>query len=177
MDVNELSAIAADLGHITAGLIEAVSIFGSYIATANGTYPRCEMSATGNLFGAYTAADNSVVIDPFYQNDRPAIKFNNGTLDLSTMDNSDGVHLQSSKGITIHSGTGPITFIDQSAEGVRFETWGELVNIDTGNNLQFDLNGKANVTEAGYNMDFDTGTRNLKLYNKDGDQIAIAHIP
>src|SRR5690606_40329571 len=34
MDVDKLSAITADLGHITAGLIEAIDIFGSYIATS-----------------------------------------------------------------------------------------------------------------------------------------------
>lgn len=64
IDVDQLSAITADMGHITAGLIEAVEIFGSFIATAQGSYPRCEMSSTGNLFGAYMDADNFFEIQP-----------------------------------------------------------------------------------------------------------------
>lgn len=34
MKVDQLSAISADLGHITAGLVEAVTIIGSLIKTA-----------------------------------------------------------------------------------------------------------------------------------------------
>ena len=59
IDVDKLSAIAADLGTITAGVINGIQIFGSYIATANGTFPRCEMSTTDNLFAAYgSSADD-----------------------------------------------------------------------------------------------------------------------
>ncbi|WP_339259602.1 hypothetical protein MKZ12_07320 [Paenibacillus sp. FSL R5-0713] len=66
INVNELSAISANLGHITAGLIEAVQIFGSYIATRQNAYPRCEMSATGNVFAAYLNAANYIAIEPNY---------------------------------------------------------------------------------------------------------------
>jgi hypothetical protein len=64
MDVTELSAISANLGHIIAGLIEAVDIYGSYIATANGTYPRVELSSSGNLLGAFLDATHSMSIEP-----------------------------------------------------------------------------------------------------------------
>lgn len=60
--VNELSAIAADLGHISAGLIESIEIYGSYIATSNGSYPRAEMSVTEHLFAALTDANNHIKI-------------------------------------------------------------------------------------------------------------------
>lgn len=55
MNVNELSAISANLGHITAGLIESVEIYGSYIATRYNSYPRAELDSTENLFGAYAS--------------------------------------------------------------------------------------------------------------------------
>ncbi|GGH45905.1 hypothetical protein GCM10008014_08230 [Paenibacillus silvae] len=74
INVNELSAISANLGHITAGLIEAVQIFGSYIATRQDDYPRCEMSATGNVFGAFNDANNHIDIEPNYAGS-PAISF------------------------------------------------------------------------------------------------------
>lgn len=64
MDVDQLSAISANLGHITAGLIEAVEIFGSYISTANGTYPRIDFSSLGNLLAAYLNANQYIAIDP-----------------------------------------------------------------------------------------------------------------
>lgn len=62
--VTELSAITANLGHITAGLIESIEIYGSYIATANGTYPRIELSSTGNLLQAMASATDYIAITP-----------------------------------------------------------------------------------------------------------------
>jgi hypothetical protein len=64
--VGQLSAIAADLGHITAGLIESIEIYGSYIATRNGSFPRAEMSNTDDLFGAYFNANESIKIQADY---------------------------------------------------------------------------------------------------------------
>lgn len=62
MNVNELSAISANLGHITAGLIEAITmvssvITGSLIQTkAVGNYPRIELSSSNNLLKAEGSA-------------------------------------------------------------------------------------------------------------------------
>lgn len=64
MDVDELSAISANLGHIVAGLIESVQIFGSYVATRNGAFPRAELNNTGDLLAVYTDANNSITIEP-----------------------------------------------------------------------------------------------------------------
>jgi hypothetical protein len=62
MNVTELSAITANLGTIIAGIIRGISIYGSYIATAEGTYPRSEMDVAGNLFAAYQSATNSAKV-------------------------------------------------------------------------------------------------------------------
>ncbi|MBB6694375.1 hypothetical protein H7B90_23545 [Cohnella xylanilytica] len=72
MDVNELSAISANLGTIVAGLIRGIQIFGSYIATAEGTYPRTEMDVSGDLLAAYYDADTWAKIIPFLG---PTIQF------------------------------------------------------------------------------------------------------
>ncbi|WP_419890734.1 hypothetical protein [Paenibacillus xylanexedens] len=77
IDVGQLSAISADLGHIVAGLIESIEIYGSYIATRRNAYPRCEMSATGNVFGAYQDANNHIVIEPNYGGS-PSLVFTQG---------------------------------------------------------------------------------------------------
>lgn len=60
--MNELSAITANLGHILAGLIESVQIFGSYIATSYGSYPLVEISNTNNMMGAWKNWNNAVQI-------------------------------------------------------------------------------------------------------------------
>ncbi|MNH92841.1 hypothetical protein D3C73_454280 [compost metagenome] len=62
MNVNELSAITANLGHITAGLIESVEIYGSYIATNRGAYPRAEMSVNQNMFATYQSDSSYIQI-------------------------------------------------------------------------------------------------------------------
>lgn len=70
MNVSELSAITANLGHITAGLIEAVSIIGSVITgsliqtVAQGNYPRAYMSNTGASFVVETAPGTAIFIYP-----------------------------------------------------------------------------------------------------------------
>lgn len=74
MNVTELSAISANLGHIVAGLIESIEIYGSYIATANGAYPRIELSSTGNLLTAFKDALNFLSITPDFSG-VPSIKF------------------------------------------------------------------------------------------------------
>lgn len=73
--VNQLSAISANLGHIVAGLIESVQIFGSYIATSYGSYPYVEMSNTNNMFGAYKTGNNAIQIYSPSDKFSPIIKF------------------------------------------------------------------------------------------------------
>lgn len=77
MNVTQLSAIAADLGTITAGII-----YGAYIATANGTYPRIEFSSTGNLLKALASATKYINIDPGLTGE-PVINLVDGTISSS----------------------------------------------------------------------------------------------
>lgn len=59
MDVDELSAITANVGTVTSG-----NIYGNYISTQQGeVYPKAEMSNTQNLFAAYLDADSFIQID------------------------------------------------------------------------------------------------------------------
>ncbi|MFW5438121.1 hypothetical protein [Paenibacillus apiarius] len=83
IDVHELSAISANLGHIVAGLIESVQIFGSYIATRQSGFPRCEMSNTENMFGAYAGDDRSIKMAAYGNTGSPLLSFSDGqTLSL-----------------------------------------------------------------------------------------------
>lgn len=87
--VNQLSAIAADLGHITAGLIESIQIFGSYIATRNGAYPRAEMSNEDDLFAAYLDAENHVKIQASIAGS-PAIRFTRNGVVVGSLNTTTG---------------------------------------------------------------------------------------
>lgn len=98
MNVNELSAISADLGHITAGLIEAVQIFGSYIATRMVGYPRCEMSNTEDLFAAYgTAGQHIKMFANGMVGNTPVMMYSNGT-SSTTQAQTIGSHYIQSNG-------------------------------------------------------------------------------
>lgn len=106
MNVSELSAISANLGHITAGLIEAVQIYGSFIATANGTYPRIELSNTDNLLKALTNATNFFEITPSLFGS-PANYWNNGTVTAAIyLFIFNTLLIQSSHNINISPGSG-----------------------------------------------------------------------
>jgi hypothetical protein len=144
MDVQQLSAISADLGTITAGLIESVQIFGSYIATANGTYPRAEMSNTANLF--------SVLVDAL--NYAQFTTSTGGGPGLSwTSSGSLSAYLAYAAGLILSTfGTNvPITLsptgdIFLSPGGsAKVSAWSKHVNTGTGHTLQQDLDSKANA--------------------------------
>lgn len=146
MDVTELSAITANMGTITAGLLVAVNVIGSYIATANGTYPRCEMSATNNLFAVFSDADNAIRMIPFFTNGKPAILFQNGDTSLGSLTAPDAFEVSAQNELKLISGFGPISLHTDSLDGVEFDNWGELRNVDTGHNLKQDLDAKADLT-------------------------------
>ncbi|WP_213471787.1 hypothetical protein, partial [Paenibacillus dendritiformis] len=77
IDVKELSAISANLGHIVAGLIESIQIYGSYIATRQSGYPRCEMSNTENMFAAQGDSGRSIKMVAYGPLGVPLLSFTN----------------------------------------------------------------------------------------------------
>jgi len=144
LNVDELSAISANLGHITAGLIDAVEIYGSYIATGNGTYPRCEQSSTNNLFAAYGTAAKYISISPDTSG-QPVINLVSpavlGQLSLLPL----GLFLATAVGfgdITVSSG-GTLTLTAQGQ--TKVDSWGQIFSTGNGQTLQTALNAKANA--------------------------------
>lgn len=121
MNVTQLSAIAADLGTITAG-----QIFGAYIATANGTYPRIELSSAGNLLTAFFDATHHIEIVPNYLG-TPGITFTTptasgyltigGAMSLTAsgieldLGSTQAVYIKAGTTLTVESSSGVITDI------------------------------------------------------------------
>lgn len=133
--VDELSAISANLGHITAGLIESIQIFGSYIATRNGTYPRAEMSVTDHLFAALKDADNHIKIRPDISGS-PGQRFTSG-----------GVVLAS---ITTYLGFLELwvpSILKLTAPELRVNGWGSLYSENEGKTLAEELDEIRNLLD------------------------------
>lgn len=157
MDVNELSAITANLGHITAGLIESIRIFGSYIATRNGAFPRAELNNVGDLIAVYTNANNSLTIQPGIT-EEPVITFrNSGTPSLiigpivgfSGLVSSSSLLVGTQNGsLQLECGTGPL-------DNVTVHNWSKFMNATSGVTLQDELDslraelaGKADISHS-----------------------------
>ncbi len=167
--VEELSAISANLGHITAGLIEAVQIFGSYIATSQ-SFPRSEMSNSNNMFASRASASNAVEMRSTGSNSVSDLRFVNGS-NLASIS-----HPSATTGLYINNGSGNLTmeFMNIFLRGyssVKVLDWSRLRNEQTNNSLADELSNLA------INMTFDPTTRNLKLWSKGGSLLAQVNIP
>lgn len=149
IDVNELSAISARLGHIISGLIESVEIYGSYIATRRGGYPKSEMSSDENMFGAFQSPSNFVKIYTPLSELTPVIMFS------ALGRNSYLFHDSAANNVTLTSNDVDINIssnyaIELFSSIVKIISWSSLVNNSTGRSLQQELsslqssfNGKA----------------------------------
>lgn len=143
MNVNELSAITANLGTITAGLLQAITIIsstitGSLIQTvASGTYPRVELNSTSTYIRAQASANDELRVDTTLLGS-PAVVFDNGAI-VAAMYLfslfSNIFMIQSEGEIRIYPGTG---------FDVVFRDWDEIYSMGDGQNLQTALNAKAN---------------------------------
>ncbi|KGE16643.1 hypothetical protein [Paenibacillus wynnii] len=124
--VDELSAINANLGHITAGLIESIKIFGSYIATKENAFPRCEMSSNGNVFAAYTNAGNKIAIDPNYAGVPSLDFYMNGVIKGKLDTISSIMELVGNGGLLLYANGGDLEL--QSSGYIIVDDWYKLKN-------------------------------------------------
>ncbi|MNC12459.1 hypothetical protein D3C75_601830 [compost metagenome] len=133
-----MSAISADLGHITAGLIESIKIFGSYIATRDGAFPRCEMSNTGNVFAAYTNEGNKIAIDPNYAGVPSLDFYMNGTVKGKLDTIASIMELVGNGGLLLYANGGDLE-LNASTGFVTVPTWYKLLNSNTDKTLGEEL--------------------------------------
>lgn len=158
MDVDELSAISANLGHIVAGLIESVQIFGSYVATRRNAFPRAELNNTGDLLAVYTDADNYMTIEPGLF-DEPTQVFRKGgspSLAIGPIGIITGV-ISPDLSIVVGSNNGSLSLICGSSifDNINVPSWSKLRSEETGNSLQDELDsiraelaGKADISHS-----------------------------
>jgi hypothetical protein len=143
LQVDELSAITANLGHITAGLIESIEIYGSYIATRRNAFPRSEMSNADHLFAALTDENNHVKIRPDLSG-APGVRFTSAGYVLGSLNSYQGfLEIWGSAILAL------------TAPKVQFGNWYNLFNKEDGSTLGDELdniweaiNSKANINHA-----------------------------
>lgn len=135
--VNELSAISANLGHIVAGLVESVQIFGSYIATSR-SYPRAEMSNTDNMFGAYKSPSSFIQMYSPVEGLSPVLRFEAGGVpSFIFYDPSDNTFSFTSTYAKLNISTQ--SDIEIYGPNIRFSGWSSLRSNGTGRTLQDEL--------------------------------------
>ncbi|MNM07362.1 hypothetical protein D3C81_174040 [compost metagenome] len=155
MKVTELSAITANLGHITAGLIESIEIYGSHIATSPDTYPLCEMSSTGKIFAARSSADHYISIDPNYAG-TPALKWVFSGVERGGINDVAGVmELLGIGGLVLNVSGGDLDMtvvgnVNINPTGqAKFSSWYKILNVSSGRTLGDDISEIFDRLEAG----------------------------
>lgn len=149
---DKLSAISADLGHITAGLIEAVTIIGSQIKTANSG-KRVEISSSENLFRAINDAGYDISIVPEHGlQGNPAILLQRGPTKVYVYLDGGTLYIEQANPMSIVI-TGHSTYLN--GESVYVNDWSKLKNYTTGRTLQQELGDGAG---SGYTGEFSVVT-------------------
>lgn len=132
--VTELSAISADLGHITAGLIESIEIFSSYFGTRNGEFPLCEIdSATNRIRSAYSET-NYISLEPGFGG-FPALYMTTELNDTSLSSDGEKARLQTIRDLIIGSNIGDIR-IALDFGSMLFDGFNQIYDQSTAENLQ-----------------------------------------
>jgi hypothetical protein len=136
--VEELSAISANLGHITAGIIRGIKIYGSLISTSETQYPRVVLDPSSTAFGVYADENNGVKIPAFDGGISKIIFLENGN--ETTLYNSPTLGFAISGFSGVHISGTSIT-LDPISGFIRVPSWDKLYNQSTGRTLEQDLDG------------------------------------
>ncbi len=135
--VNELSAIAADLGHITAGLIESVKIISSYFGTKDGEFPLCEIDSATNRIRSANSEIDYISMEPSIDGS-PGLFLTTQLNDTGVTSDSDVLYFTTTRDMRIKSIIGSIIF--QTPMGsCEFESFYSIYDQSAGENLQSKL--------------------------------------
>lgn len=181
IDVDELSAITADMGKLTSG-----EIYGAYIATAEGSYPRAEMSSAGDLFAAYATISKYINILANESGD-PLLYFNSGSnlvrIALLASTFSIGAFANMVIGatgdlnISATSPTSNVTIEPGSSGKINFPGWNKISSLNTGKTLQQSIDeravsGASTGSAGGHNHGVSPG-RYIMTYDAAGKELGL----
>ncbi|REK68011.1 MAG: hypothetical protein C6P35_03310 [Cohnella sp.] len=181
--------------------ISGGTITGSLIQTS-ASYPRIELSTTGNLLGAFYDPNNSIRIHPFLT-DGPYLEFVSGGIRNGGAYASAGDFYLTATNNNLRITAWNDIWLSPFFGGVKVDSWSKLFSVGDNQSLQAILNGKANIVHTHSisniiglqdaldakanstyvyssvvaNAAFDSSTRNLKLYAPNGATLATINIP
>lgn len=134
ISVEKLSALSADLGEITAGIINGIEIYGSYISTNPTGYPKTEMSVAGNFLKVSLTATEFIEVIKQSTGGFPAIQVKVGN-DYMIMGYGLG-----GLGLPAIISNDPIYMSTIECNGdFNGLTWNNFVNYFAGRTLQQEL--------------------------------------
>lgn len=142
IDVDELSAITANMGKLTSG-----EIYGAYIATKEGVYPRSEMNSFTNEVSSYTDATKYMSMQPGFGGN-PLLTMASGGYNASLGNNDGTTALSSDLDILIQSNAGGITIKCGMGSLVKVDDFYYFVDVNTGESLQQKLDDLSNRLTA-----------------------------
>jgi hypothetical protein len=163
-------------GNITAtGTITGAHLVGGSITSDTDIDITRDIRVGNNIYLGLTGQTNDRRIEfvdsgPY----RSYIGFTNSTKQLEVYAAND---IRINSGLNVSLNAAYDINVNANRVIIPFNTY--LGTASSSNRLvmQADLGGKANVEDAGYNLTFDSSTRNLKMYNRYGDLMAQVHIP
>lgn len=155
-----------------------VTMTGATIQSKDGGYPRVEMNPEQNMFAAYSAENNYLTIQALEgQNQSPQMTIKSPSGNLTAFISGLAAYLAVTGTDFYLSTDRNIVLSPGSIQYNVIVPFDQVKDPNTGKFLYQELAGKANVSEAGYNLIFDNTTRNLKMYNKSGGLLAQVNIP
>lgn len=161
-------------GDISASIIEGSEIIGGKITSDTDININRDIRVGNNIYLGLPGQTRDRRIEfidsgPY----RSFIGFTNSTKQLDLYAAND---IQINSGLNLSVRAAYDFLVNANRMIVPFNTY--LGNVSNGNKLvmQSDLSGKVDVEDAGYNLSFDSSTRNLKMYNRYGDLLAQVNI-
>lgn len=142
---------------------------GAVIQSKSG-YPKVVLDPDGNLIGAYRDANNFVEMVPEIDGAPSFVFTNSGVEKGAVFGGNAGFFILAVDGNLSLTAWNDV-IIESAVGTVKFEGWNKVYSTGNGRTLQQELDRYA------VNMTFDPITRNLKLFNANGSQIAIVNIP
>lgn len=154
------------------GTITASTIIGSEIITSTSNYPRAEMSSSNRMFSVWASSGRGIQMGAFGGAGGSYLDFIDGGSSASIYyGGSSGLYVISPNDIEISARD----IYLRASRYVNLYSWSDLRS--SGETLQNALDEKAEVSQAGYNLTFDSSTRNLKMYSRNGLLLAQVNIP
>lgn len=149
LQVDELSAISANLGKIVSG-----EVYGAYIATRDGEFPRAEINNSGDLLAVYTDDENYLTVEPGITGEPTIVYRKSGAVSLILGPAFGVTGVLANTSIVLGTQSGVTNIVCGTSDFVAVPSWDKFKN-GTGTSLQSEFDAiwaaiadKANIVHS-----------------------------